>query len=287
MDLLKSFCRMLERLLCIVLGLSLGLSIAFVSCMPTKSGSKVKDVSENNEQQKEIISCEKPTIEIEDTEISDDCATEKSKYIIYVDAGHGFDVETYDKRWKYGFAEFGAIGEADYVEELSLLLKERLQEEGYKVKLLSDFEIDGVQASREFVGNTGRRDLFKNSNCNVMIQLHYDASDDITCRGGHVIYSPMSVGSEKLARCIIQEFKYNNLRLNSMYDKSDYVSKRDGLAVYNRFINKPLVLVECGYGCVGALDHNYLNKVETKQKLVDSIVFGLNDYFSISVINKF
>ena len=275
MNLNDKYYNILERIVCILVGFALGMYFAVLSNMSVYEDNKVDLTSTINRD----LSLDKVDIEVNNNK------SRQSKYVIYVDAGHGFDINEYNRDWKYGFCEYGAIGESEYVEDLAHILKERLEVEGYVVKLLSDFEIEGQKASREFVGNTGRRDLFKNSNCNVMIQLHYDASDDITCRGGHIIYSPMSLGSKSLAECIVKEFKNNNLRLNEMYKDTNYISKRDGLSIYNKLIEKPIILVECGYGCEGALDYKYLNDDNTKKRLVDAITEGLNTYFYTSIIN--
>lgn len=267
----------IEKIVYMLVGASLALWVSYFI-----SNKDVETCIVEPDDSIEFCSIDVVDNEIEETQIE----LNHSLYTVYVDAGHGFDTKTYDKSWKYGFAEFGAVGEADYVFGLSNLLVDELKKQGYNVKTLSDFEIDGKKASREFVGNSGRRDLFIDSDCNIMIQLHYDASDDITCRGGHVIYSPMSLGSECLAYSIVRQFQLDNLRLNERYAETDYISKRDNLSVYNKFIEKPLVLVECGYGCEGALDYRYLHDDEVKQRLVKAITKGVNDYFSISFINS-
>lgn len=264
--------KILEIIVYISLGIAFGLFITLATTKPDNTvytyDLVINNVSENN-------------VEVVEEEVN----SVSLKPIIYVDAGHGFDIDMYGKNWKYGFAEYGAVGESRYVQELALLLRERLEQEGYTVKFLSDFYVYEGKASRDFIGNTGRRDLFSASNCDMMIQLHYDASDDITSRGGHIIYSPKSLGSELLASCIVDEFKVRKLRLNEMYKETNYISKRDNLSVYNKLTYKPLILVECGYGCEGALDYKYLHEDLTKNKLVDAITAGVNKYYHYIIVN--
>ena len=172
----------------------------------------------------------------------------RKEKIIYVDAGHGFDLLEYGTGDIYGSTAEGAFGEAEYTALISKDVEKRLKEEGYTVKTIEDLKLNGVKGNRESFGNKGRYELFMASNCDMMIQMHYDDSEDISLSGGHVIYGDSSFGSRKLAQSIVHNWQIQGLRLNDMYYDTDYVSRREDLTVYNKLSDRPIILVECGFG---------------------------------------
>ena len=202
--------------------------------------------------------------------------------LIYVDAGHGFDLETHGYTGEKGSTTEGEIGEAEYAALLSEDLIKRLEEEGYTVKRIEDLWLKGERGDRESFGNKGRYDLFVNSKCDMMIQIHYDDSEDLSLSGGHVIYGDKSFGSKKLAEGVIHNWKIQGLRLNNQYENTDYISERTDLTVYSKVSNKPIILVECGFGAREDFeDYYYLRQRETKDKIVTAITDGVNEYFGL------
>ena len=177
-------------------------------------------------------------------------------------------------------------GEADYAALLATLLEERLELEGYQVKSIEDLWYDGKKGSRELFGNSGRYNLFINSDCSMMIQIHYDDSDNLSLSGGHIIYGSTSYGSKDLAECIIHNWKIEGLRLNEQYVDTDYIARRNDLTVYNKVSDRPIILVECGFGAKEeSPDYYYIRQKETKEKIVEAITEGVNDYYGL-VLNK-
>lgn len=232
-------------------------------------------IKENRETEYDIGEMEK-----------EDILEERSHKIIYVDAGHGYNIEKYGRKGTYGGTTEGANGEADYAALLATLLEERLEIEGYQVKSIEDLLYDGKKGSRELFGNSGRYNLFVNSDCSMMIQIHYDDSDDLSLSGGHIIYGSTSYGSKDLAECIIHNWKIEGLRLNEQYVDTDYIARRNDLTVYNKVSDRPIILVECGFGAnEKSPDYYYIRQKDTKEKMVEAITIGVNDYYGL-VLNK-
>lgn len=259
---------------CILLGLLIGYLVG--------KRKVVEEVTIDNIAIKENRAPEYDISKMEKEEILE----ERSNKIIYVDAGHGYNIEKYGRTGEYGGTTEGAKGEADYAALLATLLEERLELEGYQVKSIEDLWYDGKKGSRELFGNSGRYNLFINSDCSMMIQIHYDDSDNLSLSGGHIIYGSTSYGSKDLAECIIHNWKIEGLRLNEQYVDTDYIARRNDLTVYNKVSDRPIILVECGFGAKEeSPDYYYIRQKETKEKIVEAITEGVNDYYGL-VLNK-
>ena len=206
----------------------------------------------------------------------------RAEKIIYVDAGHGFDLIEYGYSGEYGSTTEGAVGEAEYAALITEDVIKRLEEDGYTVMRIEDLWYNGKRGNRKSFGNSGRYNLFMHSDCDMMIQMHYDDAEDISLSGGHVIYGENSFGSRKLAEGIIHNWKLQGLRLNEQYVESDYVSRRQDLTVYSTVSDRPIILVECGFGArEESADYYYLRQRETKDKIAEAITQGVNEYFGL------
>ncbi len=205
-------------------------------------------------------------------------AGEKTK--IYVDAGHGCDFNSSGGENPYGFTSEGAEGEALYAGGFcNHLINSFNYTDRYEAAGISAFTLpDGTQGDRGLFGNTGRRDLFINSDCDIMIQIHYDCSSDPNDTGGHVIYSHNSKDSAFLARCIAGKMEENGLRLLNRID--GHVSERHELSIYQQPTSKPIILIEVGFGTQGQLDHDYIRDKEVKKLFYKSIIEGCDLYRS-------
>lgn len=200
---------------------------------------------------------------------------------IYLDAGHGFNLELYGKNNLYGFCTEGAFGEADYAQKIVDQLTIILENNGYQVYHIDDLYLNEVQGNRESFGNCGRKELFKNSDADIMIQIHYDYNENSQYSGGHIIYSDNSKNSYQLAYSIINELIQNQYRLNDCYKNTSYLSDRNELSLYSGSLNKPAILIECGFGSPGAADEDYIRDIGTKTILFYSVLNGLDNYFDI------
>ena len=67
---------------------------------------------------------------------------------------------------------------------------------------------------------------------------------------------------------------------------TDYIARRNDLTVYNKVSDRPIILVECGFGAKEeSPDYYYIRQKETKEKIVEAITIGVNDYYGL-VLDK-
>lgn len=243
--------------------------------------------SESNDLKKTPIKIEEnfniDYLEIEDTSKREEYFFDEevisTKPIIYIDAGHGCLNNSYKINKAFGFTSEGAKGEAEYVLSFSEDLIERLKDEDkYTIYDIGDISLRGVSGSRELFGNSARIDGFIKSDADIMIQIHYDDSNDKTLSGGHIIMNSTMGDSEILARLIVEEMRENELRINDEYYE-DGLSNRWDLTLLSRRTKKIVLLIELGYGVPGKMDYEYLRDEEIREKLMKSIIDGLNEYF--------
>lgn len=202
----------------------------------------------------------------------------KDKIKIYVDAGHGCEYTSSSNSNPYGFASTGANGEALYVGGFSNhLINSFNHTKRYEALGISALSLpDGTVGDRAAFGNSGRRELYINSDCDVMLQIHYDYSEDPADTGAHVIYSANSKNSAILARCIARKMEENGLR---MLDRIDgHTSERHELSIYQEPTDKPIVLIEVGFGTENQLDHEYIRDKSIKRLFYKSIIEGTDDF---------
>ena len=163
-------------------------------------------------------------------------------------------------------AALGAEGEAAYTSAFTkYYIQSSSHIKGMNVKSISDLSLKGVQGSNALFGNSGRSQLFNASDCDIMIQFHYDKVTEESTNGGHVIYSNNSKDSIILAFCIATAMKANGCRMNDYYPLN--ISERHELSSYNKALNKPLVLIELGMGVPGEPDADYLRDPKTMKLL--------------------
>ncbi len=203
-----------------------------------------------------------------------------AKTKIYVDAGHGCAYQSSGEAGPYGFTSCGANGEALYVGGFSNhLINSFNHTDRYEAAGISALSLpDGTVGDRELFGNTGRRDLFMYSDYDIMMQIHYDYSGDSHDTGGHIIWSHNSKDSGVLARCIANRMEENGLRLLDRVD--DHISERHELSIYQEPTNKPIILIEVGFGTDAQLDSDYIRDKQTKKLFYKSIINGTDDYIA-------
>jgi len=198
-------------------------------------------------------------------------------FSIYADAGHGCLYQTAQTKGPLGFAAVGASGEAAYTSAFTQYYIQATNMAGTaKVKAISDLKLNGVQGSNLTFGNTGRTKLFNASNCDAMIQFHYDKVTTDSTGGAHVIYSNNSANSIMLAYCIATAMKSAGCRMNDYYPMN--ISERHELSTYSVPTSKPIVLIELGMGVPGETDADYLRDPANIQMIVNAINQGVANY---------
>ncbi|MBS5951589.1 MAG: N-acetylmuramoyl-L-alanine amidase CwlD [Clostridium sp.] len=195
---------------------------------------------------------------------------EENKKIILIDPGHGgFDGGAKSKA--------GTI-EKDINLQISLRLKENLEEQGYIVFL--------TRESDEDLGNSGktirekkredlkkRRDMKAETKCDVFISIHQNMFQEAKCYGAQVWHSSNEV-SKKLADSVQEGIK------ESANDGNKRVSKAAGDAylILRDKYEGASILVECGF-LSNPDEEKRLQTEEHQNSIVKGISWGINKYF--------
>ena len=199
---------------------------------------------------------------------------------IYVDAGHGCKYTSSESENPYGFTSTGAEGEALYAGGFANhLINSFNHTDRYEAVGISALtHPDGTVGDREIFGNSGRRELFVASDYDIMIQIHYDFSQKPEDTGGHVIWSKNSKDSGILAYKIAKAMEDNGLRLCERVE--NHISERNELTIYQEYTDKPIILIEVGFGTENQLDHDYIRDKPTKRLFYKSIIEGTDAYLA-------
>ena len=201
-------------------------------------------------------------------------AIEQEK-IILIDPGHGgFDGGAKSK---------SGVIEKDINFQISLRLKESLENKGYKVYL--------TRESDEALGNSGstikekkredlkkRRDMKKETNCDVFISIHQNMFPQEKCYGAQVWHASNDI-SKKLADKIQENVK------ETVKDNNKRVSKPagDSYLILRDDYKGASVIVECGF-LSNNEEEKKLQTEEHQNILVEGISLGIERYFE--EINK-
>ncbi|WP_294465839.1 N-acetylmuramoyl-L-alanine amidase [uncultured Anaerofustis sp.] len=116
-----------------------------------------------------------------------------------------------------------------------------------------------------------RRDIIKESKCDIMISIHMNAHSD-NSRGAQVFYLKDHEKSENLAKHIKEE-----LDNTSKYSKHRQIKPRDDLYILKND-NTPSVIVECGF-LSEPNEEKLLNDHDYQVQLAKYISLGAVKYF--------
>ena len=191
---------------------------------------------------------------------------ESLEKVIVIDPGHGG-------------SDPGAIGfsgnyEKDINLEISKKLYEKLKEKGYKVILTRDQD--------EYVENLSRAELANRRRARVFISIHGNSLENNSSVDGiQVLYYPdrkSTIGdldNNELAQIVM------NSMINGTGAKDKGIIEREDLIVLNQ-TKMPAILIE--YGFISNEDEEQrLLTEEYQNKMVDSIVHGIESYFSFNL----
>ena len=189
-----------------------------------------------------------------------------SKKTIVMDAGHGG-------------RDPGAIGfngnyEKDINLEITRKLKDELKSKGYKVVSTRDND--------EYVENIDRARLANKNRSRVFISIHANSMENNSSTNGiQVLYYPNREST-------IGDLNNNELAgimMNSLMNGTGAVDRgiieRPDLIVLNQ-TKMPAILVECGF-ISNENEEKLLLTDEYQNRIVDSIVDGLEGYFSLNL----
>lgn len=190
--------------------------------------------------------------------------------VIVVDAGHGGNDP--------GTIGFSGSYEKDINLEIARKLKEKLDSNGYKVIL--------TRNSDEYIDNLLRAKIANKKRARVFISIHANAMENNNSTNGvQVLYYPNrestigDLGNNEFASIIMDSL----LNGTSAIDKG--IIKREDLIVLNQ-TKMPAIVVETGF-LSNQSEEKLLLIDEYQNKIVDSIVKGLEIYFNLnSKINR-
>lgn len=153
--------------------------------------------------------------------------------VIYIDPGHGgVDPGAYYKD----------IYEEDINLQISLKLKDKLESMGAIIYLTrdADYDLSNPKSSlRKRSDLSNRAKAINNSNADIYLSIHLNASNSITWKGAQAFYDDINENNKKIA----EKFqKYFNTYLNSKRSAKEIKT----LYMYQR-INVPGLLLELGF----------------------------------------
>lgn len=188
-----------------------------------------------------------------------------SEKVIVIDAGHGGKDP--------GTIGFSGNYEKDINLEISKKLKEKLKSNGYKVILTRD--------SDEYVENHLRAEIANKKRARVFISIHGNAMENNSSVDGiQVLYYPnrestiSDLNNNELAQIVMSSL------VNGTGARDKGIIERENLIVLNQ-TKMPAILIECGF-LSNEKEEKLLITDDYQNKVVDSIVHGLEEYFSLN-----
>ncbi|MCI6265655.1 MAG: N-acetylmuramoyl-L-alanine amidase [Erysipelotrichaceae bacterium] len=183
---------------------------------------------------------------------------------IYLDAGHGG-------------RDSGAISNTFLEKDMNLLLVKKLEkaliEKGAMVFLTRDGDYDLASSTMNRKRNDlyNRVKLINNSNCDMYISMHLNASPSSKWNGIQLFYSNVVKENKIVAETITNTMKEN---MKNVRD----VKKENGYYMYSK-IKVPGVLVEAGF-ISNANDNYKIRQSDYQDILINNIVRGIENYFN-------
>lgn len=183
---------------------------------------------------------------------------------IYIDPGHGgIDV--------------GAVSTNFYEKDMNLTLSKKLGEylslRGAYVLYTRDGDYDLADSTHNRKRNDlyNRVKLINNSNCDLYISMHLNASPSSKWNGIQVFYSTILKENKLVAETITNSLKQN------MSNIRDY-KKENSYYMYSK-IKVPGVLIEAGF--ISNKNDNYkIRQEEYQDILINNIINGIETYFN-------
>lgn len=181
--------------------------------------------------------------------------------IIYIDPGHG-GIDN--------GSSFNNILEDNINLEICYELKAILENKGAKVYMTryDDYDLSNINAYRRKKSDFDNRiKLINNSDADIYISLHLNASTSSKWNGPQVFYNNINKNNKLLAS-----------NIQAKFDSKRKISKIEGKYMYDK-INKTGVLVELGF-LSNSNDRSILLNSTKRLKLLDDIATGIINYYN-------
>ena len=189
--------------------------------------------------------------------------------IIYLDPGHG---------GQDGGTTYYGIMEKEITLSFSFVLKEVLENAGYKVFLIrnGDYDLAGDNSNNRKRDDILKRvDLINNSRCDLYLSIHVNSYPGGKERGAQVFYNKNNEDSERLSK-FIQEAIKNEINNTN----------REALGIKNKYLidntKKVGSLIEIGFlsnreECMLLIDKSY------QRALSCAILLGIEEYYKVNI----
>ncbi|MEG0641497.1 MAG: N-acetylmuramoyl-L-alanine amidase [Clostridium sp.] len=259
--------------------------ILLTSCgAPKSEGNITKELSSNNS-----IDNNTEKLQIKDVAVDSDkgvenkSKTNKYKYTICIDPGHQSRGMTQKEAYAPGSSKkkdkvsSGATGVVTKTPEyklnlqVSLILKTKLEEEGYRVVMTR--ETNDVSLS-----NIDRANIGNDNNANLVVRVHADSNESSSVTGSSILYPSgeytknIQEESYKAAKSIENKFKEHT------GSKSRGVVPRDDMTGFN-WSNVPTVIVEMGF-LSNPREDKLMGSLEYQNKMATGIFNGVVGYIN-------
>lgn len=189
---------------------------------------------------------------------------------IYLDPGHGgVDVG----------ANYKDIYEKDINLEISLLLADQLAKKGAIVYLTRtrDYDLAVPHAYLRKRSDLSRRvQLINNSNCDLYLSIHLNASLSTNWKGAQVFYNDINEKNKEIAVIFQDSFKKNLGSRRKIKEVND-------LYMYQR-IMRPGVLLELGF--ISNANERYILRQEYYQKKIVGVVTSAIEIYFKGAVNE-
>lgn len=179
----------------------------------------------------------------------------KNKLIV-IDPGHG-------GKDPGAISPFTKQQEKDFVLDIGLKLKRKLENIGYKVYITRDYDT--------YVGLYDRAEIANELGADAFVSLHINANGKESPNGVEMLYVPGDGrNNEGFARMLQQSL----VQATGAYDRG--LSQRPNLVVI-RETNMPAVLAECGF-LTNAREESLLRTDSYIEKIVNGLYEGITSY---------
>lgn len=186
--------------------------------------------------------------------------------VIVIDPGHGGEDP--------GTTGFSGNYEKDINLEISKRLEKKLESNGYKVILTRD--------SDEYIDNLLRAEIANKKRARVFVSIHGNAMEDNSSADGiQVLYYPNrestigDLNNNELAQVMM------NSLVSGTGARDKGIIEREDLIILNQ-TKMPAILIEYGF-LSNEKEEQLLLTDEYQNKVVDSIIDGLEEYFSLNL----
>ena len=193
-----------------------------------------------------------------------------SERIILIDPGHG------------GF-DGGAVSPMGTVEKdinlkISIKLKDKLEEQGYKVVMTREddralYDKNTPKGSKKKSDLNNRCKLKTESNCNMFISIHLNKFPESKYYGAQVWHSK-NAESEKLAKIIQENFNADIDSTNNRVEKP----ANGKYKILRCNDEMPSIIIECGF-LSNLTEENKLKDAKYQENIAECIKKSINMYF--------